>query len=338
MITLDGKKLRLAQGRKNKKLAEQKYHELKVIQARPGESSEACIADIVDSFLAWSKIHRSAETNRNHIWYGQKFSEHIGYLKATDLRPTHLTKWIDGQSWGQTTQRNARRSVYRAFTWAVEEGILQKNPLHGMKCPAALTRQRAMTDAEFRALLRASKHDFKLLLFALRQTGCRPKEARTLTWAQVLNDRWVLSQHKTAHAIQRPRTIYLTKPMQLLMKVLRLRRLDQDGRNCVFLNSRGNAWTRDALHLRIRRVKEKLKLPADLCAYLARHAFGTSAIMNGVDPMSVAQLMGHSSLDMIQKVYVHLGNEHNHLQTAVERATKPLVGAKMKPTDPNPVD
>jgi hypothetical protein len=29
MVTIDGKKLRLAQGRENRKLAEQKFHELK---------------------------------------------------------------------------------------------------------------------------------------------------------------------------------------------------------------------------------------------------------------------------------------------------------------------
>jgi len=91
MITLVGRKIRLAHGRGNKKLAEQKFHELKVVQAKPADSSDARVADIINSFLAWSMIHRSEETNRNHVWYGQKFSEHSGYLRATELRPIHLT-------------------------------------------------------------------------------------------------------------------------------------------------------------------------------------------------------------------------------------------------------
>jgi hypothetical protein len=97
MVTLGGKKIRLAQGRSNRKLADQKFHELKAMQALPAESGDARVADIVDAFLAWSRIHRSAETCRNLVWYCQKFCEHSGYLKATELRPHHLTKWIDSR-------------------------------------------------------------------------------------------------------------------------------------------------------------------------------------------------------------------------------------------------
>lgn len=279
MITIGGKKLRLVEGRQNKKLAEQKFHELKVAQARPVESSDARVADVIDAFLAWSKIHRSDETNRNHCWYGQAFAEHSGYLTAIDLRPIHLTRWVDEHTWGQTTQRNARRSIYRAFAWAVEEGVLRENPLKGMKCPSALTRQRVMTDVEFRSLLRSSKRDFKTLLFALRMTGCRPKEARMLRWHQVQADRWVLPQHKTAHKTKKPRVIYLTLSMQKLMIVLRRTATG----SIVFLNRRERAWTRNALRLRIERLKKKLNLRDDLCAYEARHAFGTAAVVNGVD-------------------------------------------------------
>lgn len=326
MVTLGGKKVRLAEGRTNKKLAEQKFHEHKAIAAKPAESSDARVADVIDAFLSWSKLHRSAETCRNHIWYGQSFSEHSGYILATDLKPIHVTRWVDGHGWGQTTQRNARRSIFRAFAWAVEEGILPKNPLTGMKCPAALSRQRVMSDAEFRAVLKASKPDFKQLLFSLRMTGCRPKEARTLTWDMVGEDRWVLGQHKTAHKTHKPRVIYLTAPMKKLMQMLKTHATNGH----VFLNARGKAWTRNAIRLRIERVKKKLKMRDDLCAYEARHAFGTAAVVNGVDVATVAELMGHSSLEMVSRVYLHLANEQKHLQEAVERATR-LAGASTPP-------
>jgi integrase len=327
MVTLGGRKVRLAQGRKNRKAAEQKFYELKAAEAVPTHNGDARVADIIDSFLAWSKLHRSAETCRNHVWYGQKFAEHIGYLKATELRPNHLTQWVDTHEWGQTTQRNARRSIYRAFAWAVEEGLLTSNPLNGMKCPGALARRRAMSDGEFRAVLKASKRDFKVLMFSLRMTGCRPKEARTLRWEQVLEDRWVLPQHKTVHKTGQPRVVYLTPPMQKLMAVLR-RQAKQDH---VFLNQRGQPWTRNAVRLRMDRLKKKLGLPSDLCCYHARHAFGTSAVLNGVDVMTVAQLMGHSSLEMISRVYVHLAGQHDHLAAAAQRAARSPASSKPPP-------
>jgi integrase len=284
-------------------------------------------------FLSWSHIHRSAETTRNHVWYGQKLSEHIGYLKATELRPNHLTRWVDAHpSWGQTTQRNARRSIYRAFEWAIEEGLLILNPLKGMKCPTALTRQRAMSDEEFRSILRASKRDFKVFLFAVRMTGSRPKEARSLTWDQVREDHWILKQHKTAHKTGKPRVIYLIPPVRRLMSVLPQEASQRPtGDPHVFLNARRRPWTANAIRLRIERVKRKLNLANDLCCYLARHAFGTSAVLNGVDLVTVAELMGHSSLEMIQRVYVHLAGQHEHLHQAAEQATRPLVASMPRP-------
>jgi site-specific recombinase XerD len=245
MVTLGGKRIRLADGRENKKLAQQKFHELAAEQPKAPEAASARVADVIEAFLAWTKIHRSEETNRNYLWFGQAFSEHSGYLPVAELKPIHVTRWVDGKGWNQTTQRNARRSIHRAFSWACEEGILARNPLQGMKCPRAMTRTRFMTDAEFRSLMRNSALDFKLLLFSLQQTGCRPKEAQTLTWDKVREDRWVLTDHKTAYKVQKPRVIYLTAPMRKLMAVLRSRSTGPH----VFLNRQKKPWTNNASHV-----------------------------------------------------------------------------------------
>jgi integrase len=338
MVTIGGSKIRLTAGKANRKVAEQKFHELKAVQAKPTESSDARVADIIDAFLAWTKIHRSPTTNRNYISYGQKFSEASGYLKATEVRPVHVTRWVDSHKWNQTTERNARRSIFRAFVWAVEEGLLSSNPLSGMRSPGALTRQRAMTDEEFRILLRSSTREFKIVLFSLRVTGCRPSELRSLTWDEVSDDRWTLKQHKTFHKTHRARVVYLIKPMQILMKVLRREAGEEARRDQhVFLNARHKKWTENSVRLRIHRLKQKHKLRDDVCCYQLRHSFGTSAILAGVDALAVAELMGHSSLEMIKKVYVHLSGEHQFLHAAAERATKLLAVSKPRPGVPNQV-
>jgi integrase len=327
MITLGGKKIRLIQGKENKKLAEQKFHELAALQARIPEAPSARVADVIESFLAWAKRHRSEETLRNYLWYGEQFSEHSGYISVSELKPIHLTRWLDTKAWGQTTERNARRSIYRAFSWACEEGIVPANPLKGIRCPKAKTRERMMTRDEYTILMKNGGKKFRKLLFALRQTGCRPKEARLLKWSQVHGDKWVLKEHKTAHVAGKPRVIYLTKPMQRLMTNLRRKATSE----CVFANTRGKPWSSNALRLCIQRIKDKTNLAKDVSAYLLRHAFGTNAIINGVDVTTVAELMGHSSLEMISKVYCHLAGEHRHLQNAVDRINRPASAAKPQP-------
>ena len=328
MVTIGGRRIRLAEGRHAKKEAQQKFHEFAAERAQAPEAATARVADVIEAFLAWTQIHRSEETNRNYLWFGQQFSEHSGYLSVAELKPIHVTRWVDGKGWNQTTQRNGRRSIYRAFSWACEEGILARNPLQGMKCPRAMTRTRIMTDKEYRSLLRNSAHDFKLLLFALQQTGCRPKEAQTLTWEQVREDRWVLKEHKTAYKVHKPRVIYLTAPMRKLMAVLRSR----SSSNHVFLNRRNRPWTNNAIRHRIHRLKDKLNLSQDLCTYMLRHAFGTNAILNGVDVATVAELMGHTSLEMVSRVYLHLANQHSHLTAAVEKATRPVDPSRPLPS------
>ena len=328
MVTIAWRKIRLAKGKDARKAAEQKFHELMAGRSQAPESPTARIADILEAFLAWSKIHRSAETNRNYIWYGQSFAEHFGYLQASEFKPIHVTRWVDAHSWQRTTERNARRSIYRAFSWACEEGVLNRNPLQGMRCPRAKPRGRFMSDAEYRTLLKHSDSDFKLLLFALKETGCRPKEARTLRWEQVRDGRWVLEEHKTSYKVEKPRVIYLTTPMRKMMDVLRRRSRGDH----VFLNGHKKPWTCNAVRLRIARLKTKLNLQDDLCAYMLRHAFGTNAILNGVDIATVAELMGHTSLEMVSGVYLHLADQRTHLNAAVDKATRPRA-----PATPSPV-
>ena len=221
MVTIGGQRHRLAEGKASKKLAEQKFHELLAGRAEAPESSTARVADVIEGFLAWAKLHLSPETCRNYVWYGQHFTNHSGFVRASEVKAFHITRWVDEHKWGGTTERNARRSVFRVFSWASEQGLLSKNPLAGMKSPGAAVRSRFMTSAEFRTVLRAASHDYKRFLFALQQTGARPKEVRTLTWDHVREDRWVLPVHKTVKKVGRPRVIDLTPHMRKLMEVLR---------------------------------------------------------------------------------------------------------------------
>lgn len=89
----------------------------------------------------------------------------------------------------------------------------------------------------------------------------------------------------------------------------------------VFLNTVGKPWTMTAFRQQVGRIKKKLKLADDVCSYLMRHGFGTRAILAGVDGPTLAELMGHTSQDMISRVYVHFADQHQHLKAAVKKLT-----------------
>ncbi len=317
VVVIDGEWKKLAKGKGNKAAADTKFHELMLLRAEAPEDASARVAALCEAFLRWSKLHHADDTYRNHAFYIQSFAEACGQLLVKDLKVFHVTRWVDGKTaWKETSAYNARRFVFRVFTWAKEQGMIAKNPLEGLKKGKPNPRMRALSVDEYNLLLKEAKGEFKTFLYALRQTGARPKEVRTVQWKHVKTDRWVFPEHKTDEHTTKPRTVYLTPPMQKLMQKL------PKNSPYVFLNKRGKPWTTNAVRLQIARIKKKLGLSADVCAYLVRHGWGTQAILNGTNPAVVAELMGHSSLEMVSKVYVHLADQHAHLQDAMTSATK----------------
>lgn len=320
-VTIAGNRIELVRGgKKARKAAELKYHELMAAAHRMPVGENARVADIVEEFLDFAKRRYAADTYRNYRFYGQKFAESCGKLFVYKLKPRHVTKWIDKNPWNETTEYNARRTAFRCLSWACEEGIISENPLKGMKRPRPNSRNRALTIEEYRQVLAGAHGPFRILVFALWNTGARPSEARRLTWDQVREDRWVIDNHKTAHKTKKARIIYLPPPIQRLMRYLRERSECEH----VFVNTRGKPWTSNAIRLQMQRIKQKYGLSSDVCTYLLRHSFGTNAVLNGLNSSVVAELMGHTSTEMVDRVYVHLADQVSHLQDAVCRATRSL--------------
>ncbi len=302
----------------DRKIAETKFHELALMAVAAPDSPAATVASICEAFLEWSARWRSAETHRGYHWYVQSFAEACGYRQASDLKPHHVSRWIDDKKrWGSTTRYNGMRAVFRVFNWALDEGLIDQNPLRGMKRPKPNRRSRYMTDAELSSLMQNAAPAFRRFLYALDQTGARPSELRALRWSQWRGDRFVLADHKTAGKTGKPRVIYLNAAMRALVP-----KLDADAKSpYVFTNVYGKPWTRNALRLQVQRLRKKLKLADDVCLYLVRHRFGTKAAMRGLNSSTIAELMGHTSTEMVDRVYIHLAGESRHLQEALEQAT-----------------
>jgi integrase len=56
--------------------------------------------------------------------------------------------------------------------------------------------------------------------------------------------------------------------------------------------------------------------------YHLRHSYCQRALKNGVDPITLAELMGHSSAAMIMRIYQHLAQDKSHMVEAAARAAK----------------
>lgn len=70
-----------------------------------------------------------------------------------------------------------------------------------------------------------------------------------------------------------------------------------------------------------RKLTESLavRLTPNLCFYTLRHSFATRALLSGIDSLTVSQLLGHSDVSTLAKVYQHLSSNPEHLLGQVNR-------------------
>jgi integrase/recombinase XerD len=90
----------------------------------------------------------------------------------------------------------------------------------------------------------------------------------------------------------------------------------------LFCNTRGTAWTKNAIVSRFARLRDKLGLPKGTIAYALRHTYVTEALVNGVPIAMVAELVGHKNDRLIRSTYGHLRQKAQFMQKLAESATR----------------
>jgi integrase len=312
---------RLAEDQLLKELAARDYSAEKESSAEP-VPSWATVTHVVNAFLKHSRGEHAAETAD---WYRNLLSPFVarfGKLRVTRLRKKHVRSWVKDKGYNPTSAGKAIGALKRAFNWAVEEEHIPRNPIAHVKKPKALSRERTLTPEE-RQLILSSIRDaaFRRFVNAMTLTGCRPGEVARVTAADADLEAglWVLKKHKTAKKTGKPRLVYLPPEAVALTRELEAQHADGP----LFLNSRGRPWTRGAVRIRFRNLRKKHPELRGVVAYAYRHSFATSALERGVGVAQVAELLGHTSTDMVMRVYSHLDQRVRHMREQAERATRP---------------
>lgn len=252
-----------------------------------------------------------------------RFVADLGDLKLSKCKPLDLLNWLTQHTEYKSDWTKSRvvRTVARAFAWCKQMGAIRENPFAGLSHPTG-ERGRPMEADEYQTILRNTDPLFRRVIVWLRFSGCRPGEMSALKWEDVDLERGccVLMRHKTAKKTRKPRTIVLA-PALIKMLVWMWRHF-RPLSPYVFLNERGNPWTRPALALRMMRLRDRTGLPKSCKMYGLRHCYGTEAIKAGVDLVSVSELMGHASTKMTE-YYLHVGRDMTHLRVAAAKAMAP---------------
>lgn len=322
VCTIDGNRVTLGQ---DKKAAFEQFHKL-MSDRGAVKASVHTVYGLTQVYLDWVEVNRSAGTYDNHKRCLKSFIESIGKtLKVAELRNHHVTKWVDSQEWNSTTKNDNISTVFRVINWAIEQGYINSSPLRKMKKPKRTRREVHYTDEQW-ALIKShiKTRQFADFLDFIWATGCRPKEARNLEARHVdmTNDFILIPAAEAKGGI--PRVIYMTpESKQVLQRVWK-----DSGK--LFVNARGNAWTRDAIKCHLTRVSDKVGFRV-IC-YGARHSYATRGIKNGVDTTVLSALMGHRDASMVAKVYAHIATDIEFLKAQAKNVATKRAGAGERAT------
>lgn len=257
---------------------------------------------------------------------GEQFNE----LAAEGITSEDIQAWLleqsDERGWTPATRNRYRDAFSLVFRKAVENHVLTVNPATLVKAkPEHNERVRFLSAAEETKLSAVLHNDWVQHVPAFLvsiHTGMRAGEQFQLKWRDVSLERRLISLPKTKSG--KARHIPLNA---IACSALQERKRAQHGQ-AARQKEKGQDYTelayvfRDAgrdPHHNYRRwfnealTEAKIK---DYSWHCNRHTFASRLVMAGVDLRTVAELMGHSSIQMTMR-YAHLAPQHN--RAAVDR-------------------
>ncbi|MFZ5692179.1 MAG: tyrosine-type recombinase/integrase [Pseudomonadota bacterium] len=227
-------------------------------------------------------------------------------IMAGKTRVSVKTKKLRGKAIVRGGAGTATRTVGLLggiLTYAVEAGIIEINPAHGIRKPKDNIRNRRLTEAEYRTLgdilCNAARNEkYQMTVDIIRQialTGCRRTEMITLRWVEADTEASCLRLIDSKEGAS-------TRPIGLpVVEYLENRRVDAVGTYVFPGQEDDNAFGSFPNHWE--KIFENTPL-ADITPHVLRHSFASIANDLGFTEVTIAALVGHSKGSVTSK-YIH---------------------------------
>jgi integrase len=292
---------------------------------------DASLDAIFEAYLADCDPKMSPVKFEDQVRNLEAFALYFGATRfARDVSASDVFRWVKldrtigehKRKWSIARQRDAGQAVKRALSWAIVRGYLPWSDVLELEFETPEPRESLISYALHQQLIAKSMdpkyaRSFKLVLIALRLSGARPIQIREVTAANYINGSWVFRKHKTGAKTKKPLVVRCVPCLQTLTRILAHHR----PKGSLFINARGDPWTKNGIVLRFRTLREELGIE-DVSAYSYRHSYATDALESGLSLVTVAALLGHTNPSMVARVYGHLEKKSDHMDAAIEMMAK----------------
>jgi integrase len=237
---------------------------------------------------------------------------------VADVQPYHVENWLndchavkkDGKTTSSTYRHNLVRAVKSGFQWAEDKGYISRSPVRKVKVPPQYARgdDAYLEPSQWAQVVATATGDLLDVLVTMYETGCRPQEIRAVETRHYSAKCWTFPKEESKGKREKRVVLLSDKAFEICQRLA--------GQGPIFRN-RGKPWTATALGSRCSRLSQKIGF--HVTPYMVRHTFATRKILEGVDLVTIATLMGHRDLTCLQKTYQHLNRRSDHLREALNR-------------------
>jgi integrase len=208
--------------------------------------------------------------------------------------------------------RQRRASANRVLTMlkaalnhAYDEGHVANRDAWGRRLApfekVEVARVRYLTVAEAERLLHACDVEFRALVRAGLETGCRYGELTRLEVCDFNSDANTLAIRQSKSG--EPRHVVLTDEGAAFFQ---RHCAGRSGHELMFRHDGGNAWQRSEQARPMAEACTNGKIRPAISFHILRHTWASHAVMNGMPLLVVAKNLGHADTRMVEKHYGHL--------------------------------
>src|SRR5215471_8679798 len=208
--------------------------------------------------------------------------------------------------------RQRRASANRVLTMlkaalnhAYDEGHVASRDAWGRRLApfekVEVARVRYLTVAEAERLINACEPDFRSLVRAGLETGCRYGELVKLEVCDFNPDAATLAIRQSKSG--KPRHVVLTEEGAAFF---RHQTAGRSGHGLMFRHGDGGAWQKSEQARPMAEACMNGKIKPAISFHILRHTWASHAVMNGTPLLVVAKNLGHADTRMVEKHYGHL--------------------------------